>query len=123
MRECAFTIVAKNYIGLAQILGQSLLQHQPETDFRIYVADEFAEIPATLPSNAIIAKNVLKGLTEKRFSRVKSILKYMALLSKTKRMRAETARAICLWKFRLAFPRCRCMAAAEAATKKKKLER
>jgi hypothetical protein len=68
MRECAFTIVAKNYIGLAQILGQSLLQHQPETDFRIYVADEFAEIPATLPSNAIIAKNVLKGLTEKEWT-------------------------------------------------------
>ena len=63
MKECAFTIVAKNYIGLAQILGQSLRQHNPTTDFRIYVADEFSEEPPTLPAEVLIAKDVLSGLT------------------------------------------------------------
>lgn len=68
MRECAFTIVAKNYIGLAKILGQSLHQHNPETDFRIYVADEFAERPAMLPSEVIIARDVLNGLSEEQWT-------------------------------------------------------
>ena len=68
MRECAFTIVAKNYIGLAKILGQSLHQHNPETDFRIYVVDEFAERPAMLPSEVIIARDVLNGLSEEQWT-------------------------------------------------------
>ena len=50
MRECAFTIVAKNYIGLGQILGQSLRQHNPDVDFRIFVSDELDGIsPSSLP--------------------------------------------------------------------------
>lgn len=68
MKECAFTIVAKNYIGLAKILGQSLCQYNPKTDFRIYVADEFKAKTATLPSEVIIAKDVLKELTEEQWT-------------------------------------------------------
>lgn len=68
MKECAFTIVAKNYIGLAKILGRSLYQYNPKTDFRIYVADEFTAKTATLPSEVIIAKDVLKGLTAEQWT-------------------------------------------------------
>ena len=68
MKECAFTIVAKNYIGLAQILGQSLRQHYPETDFRIYVADEFKEKPASLPAEVSIAKEVLRHLSKEQWT-------------------------------------------------------
>ena len=68
MKECAFTIVAKNYIGLAKILEQSLHQRNPGTEFRIYVADEFKEEPVTLPSEVIIAKDVLNGLTEEQWT-------------------------------------------------------
>lgn len=68
MKECAFTIVAKNYIGLAQILGQSLHAHNPNTDFRIYVADEFAERPAVLPPEVLIAKDMLSGLTQDQWT-------------------------------------------------------
>ena len=68
MKECAFTIVAKNYIGLAKILEQSLHQHDVGTDFRIYVADEFKEKFVTLPSEVLIAKDVLNGLTEEQWT-------------------------------------------------------
>ena len=68
MKECAFTIVAKNYIGLAQILGQSLRQQNPSTDFRIYVADEFSEEPPTLPAEVLISKDVLSGLTVEQWT-------------------------------------------------------
>lgn len=37
----AFTIVAKNYIGLAKILKTSFLRHNPKADFFIFVADEY----------------------------------------------------------------------------------
>ncbi|WP_293943160.1 MULTISPECIES: glycosyltransferase [unclassified Sphingobacterium] len=60
-----FTICAKNYIGLAQILGKSVQAHNADTDFLIFVADEVFDeaILSELPSNVIIAKNIL-GLTE-----------------------------------------------------------
>ncbi len=56
-----FTIVAKNYIGLAQVLEQSVRAHS-KADFFIFVADDFAadnqpEIP--IPSNVVISKKVL----------------------------------------------------------------
>lgn len=63
MKQCAFTIVAKNYIGLGQILGKSLREHNPEVDFRIYVSDEFEVLPNNLPSEVIVAKDVLKDIT------------------------------------------------------------
>jgi len=59
-----FTICAKNYIGLAQILEKSVQAHNADTDFLIFVADEVFDeaILSELPSNVIIAKNIL-GLT------------------------------------------------------------
>lgn len=41
--NCAFTIVAKNYIGLAKVLRESIKQVSPEIDFYIFVADERSE--------------------------------------------------------------------------------
>ena len=61
IKNCVFTIVAKNYIGVAQILEQSLKAKNPDVDFFIFVADEFSENFGieSLPSNVIIAKNKL----------------------------------------------------------------
>lgn len=57
-RKCAFTICAKNYIGLAQTLEKSLQEKNPDTDFVIFVADEFDKtIPMDLPENVLIAKD------------------------------------------------------------------
>ena len=68
MKQCAFTIVAKNYIGLGQILGQSLHRHNPEIDFQIFVSDEFKAKSDHLPQNVIIAKSVLKQLSEEEWT-------------------------------------------------------
>ena len=61
MKNCAFTIVAKNYIGLAQILEHSLKDKNPDVDFFIFVADNFSETDyeKVLPNNVIIAKDNL----------------------------------------------------------------
>jgi hypothetical protein len=61
MKNCVFTIVAKNYIGLAQILEKSLKSKNPDTDFFIIVADNFSEGFNTeeIPSNILIARNEL----------------------------------------------------------------
>lgn len=59
MNTCAFTIVAKNYIGLAMILGKSLAKHNPDIDFKIVVADEIDGEVENLPDNLIIAKKEL----------------------------------------------------------------
>lgn len=67
MKQCAFTIVAKNYIGLGQILGKSLRKHNPEVDFRIYVSDEFDAIPDNLPKEVIIAKDVITDITPEQW--------------------------------------------------------
>ena len=58
MKYCAFTIVAKNYIGLAQILGISLQRLNPAIDFKIFVADEFLECQQDIPANIIMAKSI-----------------------------------------------------------------
>ena len=68
MKECAFTIVAKNYIGLALILGKSLKAYSPEVDFRIFVADEFPDEPESLPEAVVIAKNALSGLSSQQWT-------------------------------------------------------
>lgn len=68
MKECAFTIVAKNYIGLAQILQKSLTACSPTVDFRIFVADEFLEEPSTLPEGVVIAKDTLTGLSPQQWT-------------------------------------------------------
>lgn len=59
-KDCVFTIVAKNYIGLGEILGKSLHKYNPEVDFKIFVADEFRVKPDILPAEVVIAKEILK---------------------------------------------------------------
>jgi len=56
MKKCIFTIVAKNYIGLAQILQKSIQQFE-STDFFIVVADDADGL--SIPANTIIAKQLL----------------------------------------------------------------
>ena len=56
MKNCIFTIVAKNYIGLAKILEQSVSQHCPEADFRIFVVDPFEKRPDELSDNILFVK-------------------------------------------------------------------
>lgn len=68
MKQCAFTIVAKNYIGLGQILGKSLCEHNPEIDFRIYVSDEFETVPDNIPNEVIIAKDVIKDISPEQWT-------------------------------------------------------
>lgn len=60
-RTVAFTICAKNYIGLAQILESSIAKTNPDMDFYIFVADELSNNDLTaLPDNVLIAKECLK---------------------------------------------------------------
>lgn len=40
-KNCAFTIVAKNYIGLGKVLRDSIVRYYADLDFYIIVADEF----------------------------------------------------------------------------------
>lgn len=58
MGNCVFTIVAKNYIGLAQILEHSIKQYYKNVNFYVIVADEFEE-RRDYPDNAIEAKKCL----------------------------------------------------------------
>jgi len=61
MRKCVFTIVARNYIGLAQILERSLKDKNHDLDFFIFVADEFPRNSETkqIPLNVIFAREKL----------------------------------------------------------------
>ena len=65
MKKTAFTICAKNYIGLALALEKSIKKHNTDIDFYIFVADEFSlqEEFLNLPENVIIAKDVI-GISE-----------------------------------------------------------
>lgn len=56
--KCAFTIVAKNYIGLGQILGASLHRLHGDVDFRIFVADNFDVAPGNLPANVVFVNEL-----------------------------------------------------------------
>lgn len=59
-QDCVFTIVAKNYIGLGEILGKTLHKHNPDVDFKIIVADEFDKNEnVKLPDNVIISRSIL----------------------------------------------------------------
>lgn len=60
MKNVAFTIVAKNYIGLAKILRKSFVHHNPEVDFLIIVADEYEE-----QDDVIVAKKIANISNEK----------------------------------------------------------
>ncbi|MDR2086928.1 MAG: hypothetical protein LBP72_07100 [Dysgonamonadaceae bacterium] len=60
MKKCAFTICAKNYIGLAKVLEQSFIKHNPNVDFYIFIADELSDEQRKLcHSNILPAKDVL----------------------------------------------------------------
>jgi len=68
MKKVVFTIVAKNYTGLACLLGQSVLANSPETDFYIVIADEIGD-DFKLPDDrykCVVAKNVL-NITEDKW--------------------------------------------------------
>jgi len=67
MKKAAFTICAKNYIGLALALEQSIKEHNDDIDFYIFVADEFtlAEKIDDLPTNIIVAKDIIGIPNEK----------------------------------------------------------
>ena len=60
MKKVAFTICAKNYIGLAQTLEKSLKSFNDDVDFFIFVADEITvDAGNPLPENIIIAKDAI----------------------------------------------------------------
>ena len=61
--NCAFTIVAKNYIGLGQILEKSFRRFHEDVDFFIFVVDEFEKAPQYIPANVIVLRNEL-GYTD-----------------------------------------------------------
>jgi hypothetical protein len=64
MNNAAFTIVAKNYIGLAQTLELSLKKYFKDLSFYIFVADEIEhEHQNEIPENVLVAKEVL-GISE-----------------------------------------------------------
>ena len=56
MQNIVFTIEAKNYIGLAQVLEGSVKAYSPDVQFYIIVADEIENTPG-LPLNIVVAKN------------------------------------------------------------------
>lgn len=71
-KNVVFTICAKNYIGLAQVLEQSIKKFNKDVDFYIFVADEFIESDKLIfedfnnkPDNILIAKDVLNLSNEK----------------------------------------------------------
>lgn len=66
MKQAVFTIVAKNYIGLAQVLEKSV-QKNADADFFIFVADEFNDDKMELPPNVIISKANL-GIETKQWA-------------------------------------------------------
>lgn len=60
MKNCAFTICAKNYIGLAKVLEESMKKYNKDVDFYIFVADELTKEQREMsPSNIIDTKNVV----------------------------------------------------------------
>lgn len=66
-KNLVFTIVAKNYIGLAQILEESLKEKNPDTDFFIIVADAFSNTTDVekLPQNVLFGHKILNIPKEK----------------------------------------------------------
>jgi hypothetical protein len=71
MKNIAFTICAKNYIGLAQVLEKSFTAHNPDVDFFIFVADEIVGIDRIndLPDNILIARNTI-GFSDEKWNQM-----------------------------------------------------
>ena len=64
MKKCAFTICAKNYIGLALSLKKSVEANSTDVDFYIFVADEI-EGTIELPDSCIKEAKGICGLDDK----------------------------------------------------------
>ena len=62
--NCVFTIVAKNYVGLAQLLQKSFFKHNQDSDFFIVVADELEGAEFT---NNVISAHKEFGFDEDRW--------------------------------------------------------
>ena len=58
-KRVIFTIVTKNYIGLAYVLRDSIRRHTPDVDFRVVVADEVSGYDVQSDGDILIAKDVL----------------------------------------------------------------
>jgi hypothetical protein len=63
MNNIFFTIVAKNYTGLARVLEKSVIQHNKDVSFYIFVADEPGNEGLNEIPNIIVAKQAL-GIQE-----------------------------------------------------------
>ena len=64
MKKCAFTIVAKNYIGLAKLLGKSIKNTTQDVDFYIFIADEIGTNSILNEDNIFEARKTLHQYTE-----------------------------------------------------------
>jgi hypothetical protein len=71
MKKIAFTICAKNYIGLALALEKSIKEHNNDVDFLIFVSDEFSDEEKIndLPENIIIAKDAI-GISQEQWNQM-----------------------------------------------------
>jgi len=59
-KKVIFTICAKNYYGLAQVLKKSVLEHNHDIDFYIFIADGISTVDASLfGDDAIDATNIV----------------------------------------------------------------
>jgi len=59
LKNAAFTICAKNYIGLAKVLGESINRVSPDIAFFIIIADEPSVGDSFQEKNIFIAKDIL----------------------------------------------------------------
>ena len=61
-KQIVFTICARNYYGLAQVLKRSVLRHNPDVEFVAFIADGIAEDErAEFGSDAIDASRVMNA--------------------------------------------------------------
>jgi hypothetical protein len=61
MKECVFTICANNYLGLALVLKQSLINVNPNLPFFIFIADEPLDEIGLYPENVVVSKVALNS--------------------------------------------------------------
>ncbi len=71
MKNIAFTICAKNYIGLAQVLEESIKKYNPEIDFYIFIADEINpnDVITDLPENVFVTRNAV-GFSDEKWNQM-----------------------------------------------------
>ena len=71
MKNIAFTICAKNYIGLAQVLEKALKKYNPNVEFYIFVADEITAKDSLndLTENILITRDVV-GFSDEKWNQM-----------------------------------------------------